>query len=153
MLCETIRLKIYPASQSAMEKFIGEQTVDALKAAYTEMLTGCLEHPEQWEWYAIWFIELKDGTHIGELCFKGLNANGVAEIGYGIHEEYQGNGYATEAVKAVSQWAFKNSDVTALEAETDFDNTASKRVLEKCGFIFNGEVGKEGYRYTNRRLQ
>ena len=34
----TRRLKIYVASQSVMEKFIEEQTVDVLKAAYTEML-------------------------------------------------------------------------------------------------------------------
>ena len=49
-------------------------------------------------------IELKDGTHIGELCFKGLDSNGITEIGYGISEEYQRNGYATEALKAVRGW-------------------------------------------------
>ena len=151
MLCETIRLKIYPASQSAMEKFIGEQTVDALKAAYTEMLTGCLEHPEQWEWYAIWFIELKDGTHIGELCFKGLNSNGTVEIGYGILEKYQGKGYATEAVKAISNWAFQESKVFSIEAETDDKNIASKKVLEKCGFVYTGKNGKEGLLYKLTR--
>jgi RimJ/RimL family protein N-acetyltransferase len=93
-MLETRRLKIYAASQDIMEQFIEAQTVDVLKAAYTEMLNGCLEHPDQWEWYAIWMIELKDGAHIGELCFKGLSADGVAEIGYGINEEYQSNGYS-----------------------------------------------------------
>ena len=136
-----------------MEKFIASQTVEELKAAYTEMLDGCLEHPGQWEWHAIWMIELKDGTHIGELCFKGLDSGGVAEIGYGVAEEYQGQGYATEAVKAASAWAFQNPAVTALEAETDAANTASKRVLEKCGFIATGETGEEGPRYTLTRRQ
>ena len=147
----TKRLKIYVASQNAMEKFIEKQTVDVLKAAYKEMLTGALKHPEQWEWYAIWLIELKDGTHIGELCFKGLDSNGVAEIGYGIQKEYQGQGYATEAVKAISDWAFQQSHVTALEAETEDENIASKRVLEKCGFVPNGELGEEGPRYALAR--
>ncbi len=32
--------------------------------------------------YEIWMIELKNVTHIGELCFKGLDPNGIAEIGY-----------------------------------------------------------------------
>lgn len=147
-MIETKRLRIYPASQKQMEEFIETQTVDVLKAAYTEMLNGCLAKPEQWEWYAIWMIELKNGTHIGELCFKGLTPDGIAEIGYGINDEYQGQGYASEAVKAVSEWAFQQPDVTALEAETDDENIASKRVLEKCGFVLNGIIGEEGPRYS-----
>ena len=147
-MLETGRLKISASSQDIMEQFIEAQTVPELKAAYTEMLNGCLNHPDQWEWYAIWMIELKDGTHIGELCFKGLSANGIAEIGYGISEEYQNNGYATEAVKAVLEWAFAHPEVTAVEAETDSDNTASRRVLEKCGFALNGSIGEEGPRWS-----
>ena len=130
-----------------METIISSETNAELKAAYSEMLDGCLQNPDQWEWYAIWIIELSDGTHIGDLCFKGLDSNGVAEIGYGILEEYQGQGYATEAVEAALRWAFQNPNVTAIEAETDADNAASKRVLEKCGFIANGIIGKEGPRY------
>ena len=147
-MIETNRLKIYAASQEKMEAFIEAQNVEILKAAYTEMLNGCLAHQDQWEWYAIWMIELKDGTHIGELCFKGLSADGIAEIGYGISEEYQNKGYATEAVKAVLDWAFAHTEVTAIEAETDPDNTASKRVLEKCGFALNGVIGEEGPRWA-----
>lgn len=150
-MIETKRLRLYPASQKQMEEFIETQTVDVLKAAYTEMLNGCLAKPAQWEWYAIWMIELKNGTHIGELCFKGLSSEGIAEIGYGINDEYQGQGYASEAVKAVSEWAFQQPDVTALEAETDDENIASKRVLEKCGFVPNGIMGEEGPRYSLTR--
>ena len=134
-----------------MEAVIASQTDEGLKAAYTEMLESCLRHPDQWEWYAMWMIELKDGTHVGELCFKGLGSNGAAEIGYGISEEYRGRGYATEAVKAVSARAFRNPDVTAIDAETDAANTASKRVLEKCGFIATGEMGEAGPRYVLKR--
>lgn len=134
-----------------METIISSETNAELKAAYSEMLDGCLQNPDQWDWYAIWIIELSDGTHIGDLCFKGLDSNGVAEIGYGILEECQGQGYATEAVKAALRWAFQNPNVTAIEAETDADNAASKRVLEKCGFVANGIIGKEGPRYALKR--
>ena len=151
MMIETKRLNIYVAYQSEMEQFIESQMIDVLKLAYTEMLNGCLNNPNQWEWYAIWMIELKDGTHIGEVCFKGLDSNGIAEIGYGISEKYQNYGYATEAVKAVLEWAFSNPNVTAVEAETDSENVASKRVLEKCGFVLNGKFGEEGPRYTISR--
>ena len=150
-MIETKNLKIYAASQDEMEKFIELQTNEVLKTAYTEMLNGCIENPEQWEWYAIWMIELKDGTHIGELCFKGLDSNGIVEIGYGIMEQYQEHGYATEAVKAISAWAFQEPKVTAIEAEIDSKNIASKKVLEKCGFVFTGKNGKEGPRYKLTR--
>ena len=150
-MIQTKRLKIYVASQDEMEQFIESQFNDVLKQAYTEMLNGCLNNPDQWEWYAIWMIELKDGTHIGELFFKGLDSDGIAEIGYGISEKYQNNGYAAEAVKAVLEWAFKNPYVISVEAETDPENAASKRVLEKCGFILNGKTGEEGPRYIISR--
>lgn len=131
-----------------MEVFIEAQTVDILKAAYSEMLDGALTHPEQWEWYAIWMIELKDGTHIGELCFKGVDESGSTEIGYGIDENHQNYGYATEAVCAVVDWALKQNAVKCVTAEVDKDNIASVRVLEKSGFELTDRVGEEGPIYS-----
>ena len=148
---KTKRLKLYPATREQMEEFITVQSDENLKAAYSEMLSGSLAHPRQWNWYAIWMIELKDSTHIGELCFKGLDENGVAEIGYGILENYQNQGFASEAVQAVVTWALKEPHVTAIEAETEANNIASKRVLEKCGFEPNGQMGQEGPRYVLRK--
>ena len=146
-MIETKRLKSYPAAQEQMETFIAAETDAELKKAYTEMLEGCLQNPNQWQWFAMWMIELRDGTHIGDLCFKGLEANGMAEIGYGILEEYRGQGYATEAVGAVVAWALKQTGVKRVEAETEPDNRASQRVLEKCGFLPTGTVGEEGPRF------
>ena len=147
-MIETNRLRIYPATQEQMEAFIAAEMDADLKKAYTEMLEGCLQHPDQWHWYAMWMIELKDRTHIGDLCFKGFGAKGVVEIGYGILEEYQGNGYASEAVGAAVNWALQQSGVTRVEAETEPDNRASQRVLEKCGFIPTGTTGEEGPRFA-----
>lgn len=146
-MIETKRLRIYPTAREQMEAFIAAEADVELKKAYTEMLEGCLRHPDQWQWYAMWMIELRDGTHIGDLCFKGLGANGVVEIGYGILEEYQGHGYATEAIDATVVWALKQSNVTRVEAETEPDNRASQRVLEKCGFLPSGILGEEGPRF------
>ena len=150
-MIETSRLKIYAASQEQMETFIDAQTVDVLKEAYTEMLDGCISHPNQWEWYAIWMIELKNGTHIGELCFKGITEKGIAEIGYGILDDYQGYGYATEAVLALTDWALMQSGVKCIIAETEESNIASKRVLNKAGFVPTGEVGEEGPLFVRRK--
>ena len=146
-MLETKRLKIHIASREEMERFIAEQTVPALKQAYGEMLQGCLDRPDQWAWYAIWMIGLKDGTHVGELSFKGLDPGGSVEIGYGIMDEYQGKGYATEAVAAAVSWALAQPGVIRVEAETEPENRASQRVLEKCGFVPTGAVGEEGPRF------
>ena len=145
-MMRTERLCIYPASREQMEAMIASEQDAELKKAYSEMLEGCLQHPDQWDWYAMWMIEKIDGTHIGDLCFKGLREDGIAEIGYGILSELQGQGYATEAVQAACRWAFLRP--FPLEAETDAVNAASQRVLEKCGFRPNGIIGEEGPRFT-----
>ena len=150
-MIETQRLKIYAATEEQMEIWIAAQTIDVLKTAYTEMLDGCLAHPDQWDWYAIWMIELKDGTHIGELCFKGIDAFGSAEIGYGIADDYQGQGFATEAVNAAAAWAFRQNAVNSVTAEVDKDNIASIRVLEKSGFILTEKIGAEGPIYRKEK--
>lgn len=143
-MIHTNRLKIYAASKEQMETFIASQTIDVLKAAYTEMLDGCLAHPDQWDWYAIWMIELKDGTHIGELCFKGVDESGSTEIGYGVADDYHGYGYATEAVTAAVAWALKQNTIHCVTAEVDKENIASIKVLEKSGFELTGRIGEEG---------
>ena len=150
-MIRTERLRLYPASREQMETVIASEQDEELKKAYTEMLDGSLRHPDQWDWYAIWMIEKTDGTRIGDLCFKGLREDGIAEIGYGILEEYQGQGYATEAVRSACRWAFGHAETTSLEAETDEGNAASRRVLEKCGFRPNGIIGEEGPRFSLER--
>ncbi len=147
MVIKTKRLMIHTASQDEMIRFIEKQTDETLIKAYREMLQGCLEHPQEWDWYAIWFIERKDGSYVGDLCFKGFQSDGSVEIGYGIAKESQGHGYATEAVGAAAAWALKQPGVCRVDAETEPANTASQRVLEKCGFVPLGIMGEEGPRF------
>lgn len=151
MKIETERLIIRAASREEMLGIIESQTDESLKTAYREMLQGCLDHPEQWDWYAVLPVGLKDGACVGDLSFKGLNPDGSVEIGYGISEEYQGNGYATEAVGAAVAWALMQPGVTRVEAETAPGNRASQRVLEKCGFVPSGTEGEEGPRFVRTR--
>ena len=141
------RMKIVPADRQQMEEVIASAKDPELKKAYMEMLEGCIEHPEQWDWYAMWIIENEDGIRVGELCFKGVEDGRNPEIGYGIDDEFQGRGYATEAVKLALAWAFSHPGVAAVEAETDPDNIASQKVLTKCGFKPTGTIGEEGPRF------
>ena len=150
-MIETERLKIYTASKEEMEAHIASETDEIMRIAYTEMLDGCLEHPDQWEWYAIWTIERKDGAHIGDLCFKGVDESGSTEIGYGIAESFQGCGYATEAVSAAVAWALQQEKISSVTAEVDKDNSASMRVLIKTGFEPTGRIGEEGPIYRKAK--
>ena len=145
------KLRIYPADKEQMEARIAEETDAELKKAFKEMLQGCLKHPDKWDWYAMWIIEDVHGTHVGDLCFKGLDDGKNPEIGYGINEEFRGRGYATEAAELAIKWAFEHPEVKAVEAETDPENAASRKVLAKCGFKATGVMGEEGPRYIKYR--
>jgi len=84
-MIQTERLNIYPLSDQEMRDMIHNESNEALKAAYAKMLAGCLKNPEQRIWLALWVLQLNDGSGkiVGSLSFKGLNDNGMVEIGYG----------------------------------------------------------------------
>lgn len=145
---QTERLIIHPASDAQMRDLIAAETDEELKAAYSQMLAGCLASPEQRQWYAAWFIDTLSGERVGDLCFKGITHGGSTEIGYGLLPEYWGRGYATEAVTAMARWAAAQPGICAVEAEAEETNLASQRVLQKAGFVPNGIRGEEGPRYV-----
>jgi RimJ/RimL family protein N-acetyltransferase len=64
--------------------------------------------------------------------------NSVPEIGYWIGAPFWGNGYATEAARALIDHAFGERFHAALNAGARTSNPASRRVLEKCGFQWTG---------------
>lgn len=69
-----------------------------------------------------------------------------AEIGYWLGEEYWNRGIVTEAVTAVTQYAFNTLDVVRVHAEVFHWNTASMRVLEKAGFTREGVLHKSVFK-------
>ena len=146
----TDRMKVYPISIEKMKEIVEIEKNEILKIAYKEMLDGCLNYPENYIWYTLWFMELKDLENeiIGTLSFKGIDDKGIVEIGYGINEGYENKGYMTEAVRAIVKWASEQPNVKQIEAEAEENNYASIRVLEKCNFVPNGKMGEEGIRFV-----
>ena len=65
-----------------------------------------------------------------------------AEIGYWLGEEFWGRGITTEALIAVTQYAFANFDLCRLYAHVFDWNGASARVLEKAGYAYEGRMRK-----------
>jgi RimJ/RimL family protein N-acetyltransferase len=66
-----------------------------------------------------------------------------AALGYCFREVAWGHGYATEAARAVLQWAFDTLELNRVQAETDTRNLASARVLEKLGFVREGTLRED----------
>jgi ribosomal-protein-alanine N-acetyltransferase len=90
----------------------------------------------------LWGMQSKaTGRLIGALGFlQWPNPDQRAELGYVINRNVWGNGYVTEAAKAVCDFAFEKMNVNRIEAGTIVGHVASQRVLEKCGFKFEGEL-------------
>jgi len=60
------------------------------------------------------------------------------ELGYWIGADYWGQGFATEAARAMIDLGFEESNVEHLAASARVANPASRNVLEKCGFQWSG---------------
>ena len=64
------------------------------------------------------------------------------EVGYWLGEPFWGQGIATKALRAFSEYAFSNFDLVRLYAIVFEWNPASTRVLEKAGFSFEARMRK-----------
>lgn len=62
----------------------------------------------------------------------------VADMGYELAPKHWGHGYATEAARAMRDWAFGDEGLARLHAHCIADNDASARVLEKLGMRREG---------------
>ncbi|MBQ6702486.1 MAG: GNAT family N-acetyltransferase [Clostridia bacterium] len=87
-----------------------------------------------------WALEHKEsGKMIGTCGFAKLDYdNNSAEIGYVINPAFWHKGYASEAVKKVIDFGFHTLNLHRIEARYIVGNEFSRKVMEKCGMIFEG---------------
>lgn len=90
-------------------------------------------------------ITREGGENIGYVQIVPL-PGGVWEIGYHIAKPYTGNGYATEAVSAFLPLMANVLGIGEVHGICLEENTASKHVLDKCGFspVFEGVSDYQG---------
>ena len=60
------------------------------------------------------------------------------ELGYWLGVEYWGQGFATEAARAMIDFTFEEFDIEHLMSGTRVANPTSRNILEKCGFQWSG---------------
>ena len=86
-------------------------------------------------------IERESATVVGDIGFLGApRADGSIEIGYSVIPDRRGRGYATEAARALVDWALRQPGVTTVVAGCDNSNVPSIRTLERLGFVRTGEA-------------
>jgi RimJ/RimL family protein N-acetyltransferase len=90
-------------------------------------------------------VLLKDDTYIGYVQAVPFD-DGTWEVGYHIGANYTKKGYATEAVKAFLPVIMPKLGLERIKGICLADNKASRKVMERCGFIkeFEGEGPYQG---------
>ena len=85
-----------------------------------------------------WLIVVADQV-VGDCgTFGWPNEAGEVEIGYGLAAPFRGQGYGTEAVRAMCIWLFTEAAARVIKADVLADNAASRALLGKLGFYVTG---------------
>jgi [ribosomal protein S5]-alanine N-acetyltransferase len=77
------------------------------------------------------------------------------DVGYWIAEKYWGKGYATMALKTITDLALNKLNIDRIQAYVFDGNIASEKVLEKCGYEYEGYLRKshkKGKVFYNSKL-
>lgn len=130
-------------------RFVPDEVFETLEDAkeVVDQLISCYDTEEGPFVYAV--IRNNDYANIGYVQLIQIEEGW--EIGYHIAKKYTGNGYATEAVKLFLNFLRDNTGVKDLYGIALADNKASRRVLEKCGFILFFE-GRGQYQGRERKI-
>lgn len=133
---KTKRLIIKPLDDRALAALRDRTQDAAIRRAYDRRLAACKAAPTARHWHTPWImIASGEDVPIGEVSFRGPpNKRGEVEIGFGIFKQFEGHGYATEAIEAICRWGFSMPGCYFIRAVTAEGNSASERVLKKCGF-------------------
>lgn len=88
-------------------------------------------------------IRRADDAVIGDVGFMGPpDETGAVSVGCAITEDARGQGYGTEALRALLDWARGQSGLTCVLADTTRSNVAGQRLLERVGLHRIGEDGE-----------
>lgn len=121
-----------------------ETADDARKA-----ITALISFYERKDSPLVYPVLLKNGTHIGHI--QAVPIDSGWEVGYHIAGPHTKNGYASEALKAFLPVMTEYLRTDHLYGICRADNTASRQVLEKCGFVqmpegtASGQTGEYPY--------
>ncbi|MDP3278923.1 MAG: GNAT family protein [Deltaproteobacteria bacterium] len=147
----TDRLELWPFSLALVEAVMLDRRDDAralidaempsrwpgralVERAFSASLERIRAMPEKRLWGdRLMITRVGERRVVGSVVFHGFPDNGIAEVGYGVDEDVQRAGYATEATRAAVDWALSCEGIVSVQARTFPWHRASVRVLEKIG--------------------
>ena len=145
---ETKRLVIRPMSVQdvpALKKWMSDRSIYTYwgkgpsKAEMNpELLFEKAERPTKS--FHLGIAEKQNNEVIGDLWVYLIENDRMAQIAIRLSEAQQGKGYGTEALSAMTKFCFENTQLQRLWTKVDVRNTASSRMLEKCGYRKEGLI-------------
>ena len=86
-------------------------------------------------------IALKESNRvIGDLWVYLIENDRMASVAIRLSSGHHGKGYGTESLSATTDFCFAKTELQRLWAEVDVRNIASQRILEKCGYLKEGDI-------------
>ena len=114
------------------------------RARADRFLTICEQMQQEGSGARLAIERAGDATFIGVCNLFNWNPTyRSAKLGYVLDLPAWGQGFATEAARALLQWGFNTLELNRVQSETDTRNAASNRVLEKLGFIHEGTLRED----------
>ena len=139
----------YTDNESMLKYWVSDPKVQSLYAepvySTKQQVEGLLDKYissyERNDYYR-WAIILKETNEcIGQIAFFMVDSNNnFGEIEYCIGSLFQRKGFATEAAKAVIKYGFDKMNLHKIQISHKSKNIPSKRVIEKCGFVYEGTL-------------
>ena len=143
MIIRSLRLNMTPITQQDWPLFqLLNTTPDVIAQCFDEPAEPELQqkfqsrlqpwHKDASHWRCLVIRRLDTGEAIGVsgMCM----AEGIAEVGYLLLPHFFGQGFGTESLQALIEWAAITQEITRFKAVVTEGNTASERVLQKAGF-------------------
>jgi [ribosomal protein S5]-alanine N-acetyltransferase len=147
IVTERLRLRLLTADDAPHFVRLFQNDWDAVKQ--TGRMPYPVTEPAMRDWIALHaagasrtylMARKEDGAALGGVGFGGIG--NVHELGYALGRPYWGQGYATEGVLAMIEYA-RSLGLKALQAFTFVENPASARVLRKAGFTDLGVARRD----------
>lgn len=146
MLLETERLIIRPLNPSdadALFAYRADKSANAYQGwipetrdqaeAFIAATARQIDTPNTW--FQLALVQKSSQSLVGDLGIHFFDPDGQqVALGYTLHKAHQGQGYATEALRATIQYLFAKLHKHRITASTDPANTASIRLLRRLGF-------------------
>ncbi|MDE6024353.1 MAG: GNAT family N-acetyltransferase [Lachnospiraceae bacterium] len=145
----TLRRFEYTDDEAMLKYWVSDERIQSLysepvystKEAVKELLDKYIGSYEKSDYYRWAIIENNSGECIGQIAFFLVDGkNHFAEIEYCIGSDFQCMGFATEATKAIIKYGFEKINLHKVQICTKTINKPSKRVIEKCGFTYEGTL-------------